>query len=68
MIEIKNITKQLILDIIMVIISIFMTFDYYNLIISGDNLLRRKIVLVVWIFSIIGWSIKFVYNLRKRSI
>ncbi len=57
--------NQIILDLIMIPVSIYMTFDYYFLIMSGDDSTQRKIVLVVWALSIIGWSIKLVYDLKK---
>ena len=63
--SIKNVRNQIILDLIMIPVSIYMTFDYYFLIMSGDDSIRRKIVLVVWALSIIGWSIKLVYDLKK---
>ena len=65
--SIKNVKNQIILDLIMIPVSIYMTFDYYFLIMSGDDSIRRKIVLVVWVLSIIGWSIKLVYDLKKRK-
>ena len=65
--ETKNIKYQIILDIIMIPISIYMTFDYSFLIMSGDDSIRRKIVLAVWFCSIIRWSIKLVLDLKKRK-
>lgn len=52
-------------DIAMVIISVFMTVDYSNLILAGDQPLRRKFALAVWILSIVGWSIKLFIDLRR---
>ena len=66
--SLKNAKNQIIIDLIMIPISIYMTFDYYFLIMSGDDSIRRKIVLVVWILSIIGWTIKLVYDLKKRKV
>jgi hypothetical protein len=65
--ERKDLKNQIILDLIMIPIAVFMTFDYSSLILSGENSLRRKIVLVVWIISIIGWSVKLVLDLKKIS-
>ena len=55
------------MDLVMLPITIFMTIDYSALILSGDELIRRKIALVVWLLSVIGWSIKLVYDLKTRS-
>jgi hypothetical protein len=65
--SLNNVKNQIILDIIMIPVSIYMTFEYYFLIMSGDDSIRRKIVLVVWALSIIGWSIKLVSDLKKRK-
>jgi len=54
-------------DVIMILVSIYMTIDYYRLIISGDDLIRRKIVLVVWAIAIIGWTVKLIYDIRKKQ-
>jgi len=42
-------------------------FDYLNLIMSGDELIRRKIVLVIWFLAAIGWTIKFIYDLKQKK-
>lgn len=58
---------QLLLDFIMVPLSIFMVYDYSMLILSGEDSLRRKIVLAVWVLAVIGWSIKLLSDLKKRK-
>ena len=65
--EIKKVKNQIMLDLIMVLVSIFMTFDYSYLIMSGDDSTRRKIVAAVWAIAIIGWSIRLFFDLRKRK-
>jgi hypothetical protein len=59
--------KKIFIDSFMIIISIYFTFDYYNLILAGDVLIRRKIVLVVWIVAAIGWGIKLLYDLKNKN-
>ena len=67
MLEKKRIKNQIILDLIMIPVSVFMTIDYSFLIIAGDDSLRKKIALSAWVISIIGWSIKFLYDLKKKK-
>jgi len=62
-----NLKNQLLLDLIMLPVSLFMIIDYSLLIAAGDDSLRRKIVLTVWIIAAIGWSIKFVFDLKKKK-
>jgi len=64
----KNLKNQIIVDFIMIPVSIFMAWDYYSLILSGDDTLRRKIVLFVWIIAIIGWSVKLIFDLRTNRL
>ena len=59
--------NSILIDLLMILVSIYFTIDYYLLIMSGDDLVRRKIALVVWIFAIIGWSIKLFLNLKKKN-
>ena len=59
-------SKQIIFDLFMIIVSNYLFFDYLNLIMSGDDLIHRKIVLVIWMLAAIGWIIKFVYDLKKK--
>ena len=59
--------NKLIIDLLMFLVSIFFTIDYYLLIMSGDDLIRRKIALVFWFVSIIGWSIKIFLDLKKKN-
>ncbi len=65
--ETKNMKSQIILDLIMIPVSVFMTFDYYSLIMAGDDSIKRKIVLAIWVLSIIGWTIKLSRDLKKRK-
>ncbi len=65
--ETKNMKGQIILDLIMIPVSVFMTFDYYSLIMAGDDSIKRKIVLAIWVLSIIGWTIKLFRDLKKRK-
>ncbi len=64
---IKSFNNQIKLDFIMIPISIYMTYDYASLVAAGDDSLRRKIVLAIWIFSIFGWSYKLVRDLRTKK-
>lgn len=64
---IKKTKSQIFLDSIMIPISIYMTFDYSSLISAGDDSLNRKIALVIWILSIIGWTYKLVHDLKKKK-
>ncbi len=59
---------QLVLDVAMILVAIFMTIDYSLLIYSGDDLLRRKIVLAIWFLAIFGWSIKFIYDVKQSRL
>lgn len=59
-------SKQIIFDLFMILVSNYLFFDYLNLIMSGDDLIHRKIVLVIWMLAAIGWIIKFVYDLKKK--
>ena len=65
---IQSRSKQIFYDVFMILVSIYLFFDYLNLIMSGDELLRRKIVLVVWFLAAIGWTIKFVYDMKKKDV
>ena len=65
---IKSKSKQIFIDVFMILVSIYLFFDYLNLIMSGDDLIRRKIVLVIWILAAIGWTIKFVYDLKQKKV
>ena len=64
----KSKSKQIFIDVFMILVSIYLFFDYLNLIMSGDDLIRRKIVLVIWILAAIGWTIKFVYDLKQKKV
>ncbi len=64
--ETKNMKSQIILDLIMIPVSVFMTFDYYSLIMAGGDSIKRKIVFAIWVLSIIGWTIKLFRDLKKR--
>ncbi len=55
------------MDIAMIIISIYMVFDYYGLISAGDVLVRRKVVLVIWFLAIIFWLVKLIIDIRKKN-
>ena len=65
---IQSRSKQIFYDVFMILVSIYLFFDYLNLIMSGDDLIRRKIVLVIWILAAIGWTIKFVYDLKQKKV
>ena len=65
----KNIKSQIILDLIMVPVSIFMSFQYYPLTRIDKALLKDKIVCLIWILAIFGWSTKLILDLiKKRKI
>jgi len=64
---IKSNSKQILIDAGMILVSIYFFFDYLNLIMSGDELIRRKIVLVIWGLAAIGWTVKFVYDLKQKK-
>jgi len=64
---IQSKSKQIFLDVIMILISIYFFFEYLNLIMSGDELIRRKIVLIIWFLAAIGWTVKFVYDLKQKK-
>jgi len=64
---IQSKSKQILYDVFMILVSIFLFFDYLNLIMSCDELIRRKIVLVIWFLAAIGWTIKFVYDLKQNK-
>ena len=51
----------------MIVVSFYFTLDYYFLIMSGDDLVRRKIAIVIWIIAIFGWSIKLFIDLKKKN-
>jgi hypothetical protein len=63
----KNAKWQIIIDLLMILLSIFMTIDYSLLISSGDDLVRRKVVLVIWFVAIFGWSIKLIHDLKNNA-
>ena len=65
---IQSKSKQMLYDVFMILVSIYLFFDYLNLIMSGDNLIRRKIVLIIWILAAIGWTIKFIYDLKQKKV
>ena len=65
---IKSKSKQIFIDVFMILVSIYLFFDYLNLIMSGDELIRRKVVLVIWILAAIGWTVKFVYDLKQKKV
>ena len=65
---IKSKSKQILYDVFMILVSIYLFFDYLNLIMSGDELIRRKVVLVIWILAAIGWTVKFVYDLKQKKV
>ena len=67
MMNTKNARFQIILDLFMVLVAIFMTIDYALLIFSGDDLVRRKVVLVIWFFAIFGWSFKLIDDVKNKS-
>jgi hypothetical protein len=64
---IQSKSKQMLYDVFMILVSIYLFFDYLNLIMSGDDLIRRKIVLVIWILATIGWTFKFIYDLKQKK-
>ena len=65
---IQSKSKQLLYDIFMILVSTYLFFDYLNLIMSGDELIRRKIVLVIWFLAAIGWTIKFIFDLKHKKV
>jgi len=64
----KNIKSQIILDLIMIPVSIIMTFQYYPITRIDNALLKDKIVCLIWILAIFGWSIKLILDLRRRQL
>ena len=64
---IQSKSKQIMYDVFMILVSIYFFIDYLNLIMSGDELIRRKIVMAIWILAAIGWTIKFVYDLKQKK-
>jgi len=64
----KNIKSQIILDFIMIPVSIIMTFQYYPITRIDNALLKDKIVCLIWILAIFGWSIKLILDLRRRQL
>ena len=64
----KNIKSQIILDLIMVPVSIIMTFQYYPLTRIDNALLKDKIVCLIWVLAMFGWSIKLILDLRRKKL
>jgi len=64
----KNIKSQIILDLIMVPVSIIMAFQYYPLTRIDNALLKDKIVCLIWVLAILGWSIKLILDLRRKKL
>ena len=64
----ENIKSQIILDLIMVPVSIIMAFQYYPLTRIDNALLKDKIVCLIWVLAIFGWSIKLILDLRRRQL
>ena len=59
-----------VVSLIMIIVSGFLTVDYYFLIMEGDDSIRRKIALAVWIITFIAWTfilIKSLLGEKKRE-
>jgi hypothetical protein len=54
------------LFLIFYIVSFFFTVDYFILIRSGDDSLRRKIVFTIWLLSSIIWLALFLREILKR--
>ena len=63
----KYIKYQIVLDLIMVPVSIIMAFQYYPLTKIDNALLKDKIVCLIWVLAIFGWSIKIILDLRRRK-
>ena len=59
--------NKILIDLKMIVVPFYFTLDYYLLIMSGDDLVRRKIVIVIWIIAIFGWSIKLFIDLKKKN-
>jgi len=64
----KNIKSQIILDLIMIPVSIIMTFQYYPLTRIDNALLKDKIVCLIWVLAMFGWSIKLILDLRRKKL
>ena len=67
MLRIQQLQKKYLFDIFMLIISVYLAIDYYYLINSGDDLVRRKIVIFVWIAAAVGWFVKLIYDMKKQK-
>ncbi len=63
----KKIKVQIQLDIIMLLVSIYFTVDYSRLIMSGTDTIGKKIVLAVWALAVILWTVKLVYDLKRKK-
>ncbi|MFC2134392.1 hypothetical protein ACFLTH_07210 [Bacteroidota bacterium] len=56
-----------IFSIIMIIVSGFLTVDYYLLIMEGDERIRRKIALGVWAITFIAWIFILIKSLMDEK-
>ena len=48
------------------IVTFFFAYDYFRLIQSGDDSLRRKIVFTIWLVSSIVWLAFFLREIVKN--
>jgi hypothetical protein len=60
-----SIKLQLGMAIAMVLISIYMTFSYYNYMTTYNADISKSITFYAWIFSILAWLAKVIYDLKK---
>ena len=54
------------LFLILYIVTFFFAVDYFLLIRSGDDSLRRKIVFIIWLLSSIVWLAFFLREILQK--
>ena len=61
-----SIFKSLWFGFVMSIFSLLMFADYTRLVLTTDDSMRRKVVLLIWFIIAIGWIITFIVRLKSR--
>ena len=62
----KKLRNQLIFDIVMLPVSIYLLIDSLLLFQGGDDSLKRKIIVIFWGVAVIAWSVRLIYDLKIK--
>ena len=63
----KNIKIQIALDIAMIIISLIATILYFQLILTEETSVGKKVVGTIWVIQIIIWSVKLFVDFKQKG-